>query len=381
MAKQLKVRYTIQSGSLPNGMSLDPDTGVITGSAGWDALGLGPTWTGPAAGSLGSFNENDPFSSVTFQATTAKTPINFSIAQGYIPWGLTFNAMTGVLSGTISPLKQRVNETASNYDGPKWNTQFGTLANYDEGSTSSLNLSATPIGQRTMRGYQVVEGYLPWGLRLDMQTGVISGTTANLKNPGAYVDVPKLPIPAWTTATGSLATLDEHSAFTTTLAATPAAGRSMAKYVINKGFLPFGLKLNQQNGVISGVTTDMFVEEAGFVDAANSPTISNTVNIQGTDTVVNDGGSVGSYAKGTAVTINFTATTISGRTVRNYFISNGSLPFGLKLNSLTGQISGTILNNVRTQSKTYTFTVQVYDKGDTQYRRNRVSRTYTITVQ
>lgn len=380
MAKQLKVRYTIQSGSLPNGMSLDPDTGVITGSAGWDALGLGPTWTGPAAGSLGSFNENDPFSSTTFTAT-GKTPLNFSVVQGYIPWGLVFNPSTGVLSGTIAPLKQRVNETASNYDGPKWNTSFGTLANYDEGATSSLILSATPIGQRTMRGYQVIDGFLPWGLTLNMQTGVISGSTARLKNPGAYIDVPKLPVPAWTTTSGSLGTFDEYSTFSATLAATPAAGRSMAKYVINGGFLPFGLRLNQQTGAITGTFADMFVEEAGFVDAANAPTISNTVNIQGTDIVVNDGGTLGSYAKGTAVTINFAATAISGRTVRNYFVSSGSLPFGLKLNSLTGQISGTIINNVRTKSQDYTFTLQVYDKGDTQYRRNRVSRTYKITVQ
>jgi len=381
MAKTLKIRYTVQSGPLPNGLTLNPDTGLLEGNVGWDALGLGPRWTGPKAGSIGAYNENDPFDAATFSATTDKTPVRYSIVGGVIPWGLVFNAQSGMLTGTISPLKQRTNETASNYDGPAWNTSFGTLANFDEGSTSSLVLSATPIGNRTMRGFQIVDGYLPWGLRLDLNSGIISGNTAPLKNPGAYVDVPKLPVPVWTTPGGTMGTFDELATFNLTLAATPASGRSMAKYNINRGALPFGLRLNQRTGAITGDFANMFVEEASFVDPANNPTISNAMVIQSGNAIVADGGSLGSYAKGTEVSIGLIARAITGRQIKSYQITSGYLPFGLRLNLQNGVISGTVLNNIRTQSGTYTFTVQVYDKGDALLRQNSVSRTYSITVQ
>jgi hypothetical protein len=241
-------------------------------------------------------------------------------------------------------------------------------------------LSATPLGSRTIARYTVVEGALPWGLKLNPATGVITGSVARLKNPGAYVDVPKLPVPVWSTAS-ALGTLNEYETANFTLAATPDTGRSMAKYIIREGALPWGLKLNSVTGAITGTAADILKRnEPVYYDSANNPVFSDTVVINGSNTTVTNNGSIGSYTKGTAVSATFSATPVSGRTVKNYWMT-GELPWGLKFNPTTGVVSGTIVNNARVVSKTYTFNIFVTDKDAPSYLVNSSSRTFTITVQ
>lgn len=383
MAKQLQVRYTIQSGSLPNGMTLNPDTGAITGSPGWDALGLGPTWTGPAVGSLGSYNEGDTITNVTFSATSNKGPVIFSLAtdNSRLPWGLSFNPVTGVLSGTIAALKQRTKEMASTSDGPQWNTSFGKIAGYDEGSAASVQVSATPIGSRTIKFYQVVDGALPWGLVLNPQTGAITGTVGPLKNPGAYVDVPKLPVPVWVSST-DLTTVNEYDSVSLNLVATPASGRSMAKYVIRSGALPWGLKLNTQTGAITGTTVEnRLPNDTPFFDDTKNPVFSDTVG--GINQTVVEGGSIGSYAKGATVSATFSNQgNVPNVNKLTYYIARGKVPRGLTLNPLTGQLSGTIKNDLLTVSATYNFRIGIMlTRTDSLYQIFYAFRNYTITVQ
>ena len=384
--KVLKIRYTLQSGSLPNGLTLNPDTGMISGAPGWDALGLGPTWTGPAAGSVGAYDEGATITPVQFATTSNKGPVTFSLAsdQQRLPWGLSFNAQTGMLTGTLAPLKQRVKEQGSTSDGPAWVTSFGKVAGYDEMATASVQLTATPIGSRTMKAYQVVDGALPWGLKLNAQTGVISGVVAPLRNPGPFVDVPKLPVPVWTNDM-NLATLDEYKSFSATLIATPASGRSMNRYIITKGALPFGLKLNQSNGVISGTTAEMVAQSDDYIDPTLANTLKSTVTLSPGGTVeLPSGGNLGSYAKGNSVSATFTTNDTAGSnlTTQSYFIASGRLPRGLTLNN-SGVIQGTIKNDVQTKSGTYTFSIGVATRRSDYPMRLNVSTpvTYTITVQ
>lgn len=382
MAKILTIRYTLQEGSLPNGVSLDPDTGRIMGAAGWDALGEGPEWTGPDEGSLGAYDEGDVISEITFTTDSTNTPIIYSLptTQDRVPWGLSFNPLTGVLSGTIAPLFLRTKEVASTSDGPTWDTAFGKLAGYDEDASASIQISATPIGQRTLAYYQVVDGALPWGLKLDPTSGVISGTVAALKSPGAFVDVPALPLPEWQTDV-NLGSFNEYESVAATLMATPAEGRSMAKYVLRSGALPWGLKLNQANGQITGTLADLKKRnEPVYYDSTKDPVISDTLVINGANSTVVNNGSIGSFAKGDSVLVQFSSTVDSNRALRNYWLTS-PLPWGLKFNGQTGEISGTITNNSIVQSKTYTFVLNVADKNDPTYQINRSSRTYNITVQ
>lgn len=397
MAKDLKIRYTLQSGSLPNGLRLDPDTGQIIGNVGFDALGEGPVWVTPS-GSLGTFAERAAFTKVTFQATTTKSPVVFNIVNGYIPWGLTFNPTTGELQGTIADLKLRINEAANTLDGPTWNTAFGRLANYDEGSTGSISLSVTPPSGRTIKTYSLVDSFLPFGLKLNPSTGVISGTVATLRNPGPYVDVPKLPVPVWNTPEGSLGVFEEYRTIATiTPSVTPAAGRTILRYQIREGFLPFGLKMNLATGAITGTTAELRIADTPYINTANNPVVNDQIQITDVYGVVDNtktftalnGDTLGTFTKGTAIDrrrIRMTpgtgaGTDTSGRLVRGY-IKSGFLPFGLQLSQAGNavDISGTVLNNVRTRTGVYTFTIGFYDINDPMYRRNEVTRTYTITV-
>jgi hypothetical protein len=380
--KILSIRYTLVAGQLPNGITLNPDTGALSGSPGSDALGLGPTWN-TTAGSIGTYDEGNTITTVTFNTTSNKGPVSYGLASDddKLPWGLELNPVSGTISGTIAPLLLRVAEAGVTFDGPTWTTPFGRLAAYDEDFVSSISLTAAPRGSRTIKHYQVIDGALPWGLELNGPTGVISGKVGRLKNPGAFVDVPKLPIPVWTNS-AALGTICEYESATYTLIATPDTGRSMAKYSIREGALPFGLTINSQTGVISGSAVELKKRnEPVYYDATNDPTFSNTVKINNVDTTVQDGGSIGSYAKGATVSAIFSATAVSGRAIRNYAITNGVLPFGLSLNSMTGEISGTILNTVRVQSKTYTFTVTAIDKNANYFLQNKTSRSFTLTVQ
>jgi large repetitive protein len=382
MAKVLSIRYTVVDGALPNGLALNPETGAITGSPDYSALNQGPVWQ-TASGSLGTYNENDAFTPVTFSTTTTHSPVVFSLSTSNdkLPWGLVLNPTTGTISGTVAPLKQRVKEAGVTFDGPTWNTQFGKLANFDEGQVSAINLSATPLGSRTIKAYSVVEGDLPFGLVLNLKTGVISGTVGRLKNPGPFVDVPKLPVPVWNQAAGNIATIHETESLTMSIGATPDSSRSMSKYIIREGNLPLGLKLNINTGAITGTAAFLPYKEAAYYDSTMDPVFSDTVTIGGSPSTVVDQGSLGSYSKGASVSIALSATPASGRTIKNYSITNGALPLGLKLNATTGVISGTILNSAFVALKTYNFTVAVVDKDGSFFLQNNKSRTYKIVVQ
>ena len=393
MTKALTIRYTVQSGSLPNGIKLDPDTGVLSGSAGFDSLNTGPTWSSPDAGSLGTFNVGDTFPTVSFSASSSKTPVRFSLAssQDHLPWGLRLNPQDGTITGSIAPLKQRVNERKSFRDGPAWTTTFGRLVSLTEGMSANITLSATPISSRTIKNFQVVDGYLPFGLKLNATTGTISGTAANLFTRDPFVDVPNLPIPAWQTV-ADLGTYNEYSGVNLSLAATPASGRSMVKYVLRSGYLPFGLKLNQAAGTITGTIANLhFRNEPVYYDSTKNPTFSATVENYRSSTTLNlpNGGSVGTFSRGALVGLRFSVAAGPGKQLKNCYISSGYLPFGLKAyinpsgNRSLIDIDGTILNDANRYKAglgTYTFTIAVVDQADGNFLVNTSYRTYTITV-
>lgn len=112
--------YSISSGSLPDGLTLDPSTGAITGTptsggafsftiTALDALGcsasaaytvsticVGMTLSPdslPAAEEGSYYNQ-------TVTATGGSTPYSYSIVTGALPAGLTLDANSGVISGT-----------------------------------------------------------------------------------------------------------------------------------------------------------------------------------------------------------------------------------------------------------------------------------------
>jgi len=148
-----------------------------------------PTWTTPA-GSIGTFTQGT-FSSYTLVATDSNPggSITYAYVSGSLPSGLSFNASTGVISGTptvatpgvytytVSATNSggnSVNRTFTLQDtGPVWATT-GALANATPNTAYSYTLSA-PDDSGAAPTFALVSGSLPSGLSLS-SSGVISGT-------------------------------------------------------------------------------------------------------------------------------------------------------------------------------------------------------------
>jgi hypothetical protein len=190
---------------LPDGLTIDPTSGVITGTPTTEqtvtvtltatsstiADSLSFTWTispAPVAASITSGPPPDatidwPYD-FTVTATGLPTP-TFSITAGALPPGLTLDPSSGAISGTPTTAgSYRFTVTASNRAGA--NAQPYTLTvlglplitsgpppNGIVGSPYLYTVTATGFPAPT---FSVTAGALPAGLTLDPSSGVISGT-------------------------------------------------------------------------------------------------------------------------------------------------------------------------------------------------------------
>jgi hypothetical protein len=217
--------YAVIAGALPSGVTLDPDTGLLAGTAptllqsyGFtvrvtDSRGLfadrtftleviddnvAPVWQ-TAAGSLGTYGIGTTVDLLLVATDLNDNITTYSVVSGTLPVGLTLNATTGQLSGTIaspavipttSSFTVRVTDsgglfsdrifslTAAN-SPPTWVTAAGSLGTWVEGRSISVTLQAEDP-DNNIESYTVVSGSLPDGLSLNPYSAVISGVAANV---------------------------------------------------------------------------------------------------------------------------------------------------------------------------------------------------------
>jgi hypothetical protein len=228
------------------------------------------------------------FYSQTLVATGVPTP-DWTLT-GTLPGGLTFDAPSGVISGTpTAPGTATFTVTAANGIGTDA-TQSLSIRVWPESSISTLTLDDGAVGVAytqtlvavgiTAPTWSVVTGALPDGLNLDPSTGVISGdpTDAAIGTTGFTVAASDglglivtraLSITVWQPPSISTVSLPDGTvgvAYDQTLAATGDPAPTWAL----TGTLPDGLVFNLTTGAISGTPTALAAGTASFsVTASN----------------------------------------------------------------------------------------------------------------
>ena len=163
--------------------------------------------------------------------------------------------------------------------------------------------------------------------------------------------------PVWTTASGTLGTIQEQVFFELELVATDPDGLAEITYQIIAGSLPAGLIMYEDGTLrgqpkdlyyVKGVPTDVKQDVTStFCCRATNPltkqisdrTFSITVTGEDPPTLITDAGELGKFLDGSKVEIQLEAIDLDGEPI-TWKVSSGSLPPGLTLDTSTGIISG-----------------------------------------
>lgn len=323
--------WSISSGSLPTGLTLNASTGVISGI---------PTISG-------SF-------SFTVQVTDNNTPVKNTATRN-----LTINVSLMAINNTgLKPWTQGIQ--------------------YSSGTPETL----TATGGVTPYTWSISSGSLPPGISLNSSTGALTGvpTTSGVFTFSVKVTDSSSPTKQSATKSFSITINPPLAILTTSLPAgainagytqsiNSSGGTSPLNWSISSGSLPPGLSIDTGTGVISGTTTasgtytfGITVSDGPGSSASKSLTIqvNNLINI---DTTTAAGATVG-----TAYTQTFKAS--GGSLPYIWGIVAGSAPDGLTLNVNTGVLSG-----IPTTSGTFAFAVQVTDNNGL-----TTSKVFSVTV-
>jgi hypothetical protein len=374
---------TYSAAGLPNGLSINSSTGVISGtlSAGGSfsptvtathstdsasvsfAWSVGSPITITDAGNQ-SFHAGDAVSVPIHATDTASGTLSYS-ASGLLS-GLSINSTSGLISGTIGAVSAGIyTTTVTVTDGTHTAVDTFTWTVYPagavvisnpgdrssaEGASVSLSLSSSYSGSGTVK-YAALG--LPPGLSLNPSTGVISGTVAGASLFGPYVSVVTATDGTdsdsqwftWT-VTGPLTLTnpgDQTGTEGSSVSLSLSASYSGGGITYSALGLPAGLSLNSSTGAISGTlaagdaalgpytvtvqaASGSYSAEQTFAWTISSPIAITTPASQ-------------TSSEGDTVSLSISATDSTSGTLR---YAAAGLPPGLKINTSTGAITGTV---------------------------------------
>lgn len=398
--------WSIASGQLPDGLVLDPASGVISGTPTannggavtikasdakasaskqfffllWSKLIINPVPIVPA-------HLNAPYSvTVTGQGSSAIA--SWTISSGQLPPGLTFNVTvlnlnTAIIAGTPSqPGTYNFAIQAQDYTLPQTATMDATIvvdthlaitkATLKNGGQNQLYADSFTAVNGTLPLHWSLTGNLPAGLSLDPSSGKISGTPSDFGGFQYSVSV---------TDSSSVATNDSGQGLLIIAQQMQIVGSLQPAYIgltyysglnaiggtdpytwtLVSGNLPPGLTFQSQ-GIISGTPTQLgpstFVLQV--TDSGTPPYIlSQSVTLSVVPTLLNMNGDPASPAP-VNVLYHSQIPASGGTPPYTWRISSGQLPLGLSLDAATGFIDGT-----PTQIGTFNFVASATDSGST----------------
>ncbi len=374
--------------ALPAGLSLDAESGVVSGTP--TAITAAATYVVTASNEGGSttaalvITVNDVAPSALEYATNPATytkgtavaentpssaggaVVAYSVSPA-LPAGLSLDEATGVVSGTPTELSpEAIYLVTAENTGGSASVELSITVNdvppsalvYAFNPVSYTRGTAVPENAPSSEGGPVtsysVAPPLPAGLTLDALSGVLSGTPAELDSPRTYLVTARNSGGA-TTAVLELAVNDvpptalaySTNPATYTKGVAIAAnspsydGGDVTAFSVEPS-LPAGLGLDGLTGVISGTPTGIVAQATYVVTALNSggetsASLVVTVNDAApTDLVYAANPAV--YTRGSAITANSPSN--GGGAVVSYSVSP-VLPAGLSLDTSTGAVSGT----------------------------------------
>jgi 6-phosphogluconolactonase (cycloisomerase 2 family) len=394
------ISYSVDP-ALPAGLTLNPTTGVITGTPTVVAVTASYVVTatnsgGSATDSLTLTVKDLPPTTLVYSANPATytkgtaiapntpthgggTVISYGVAPA-LPAGLTLSATSGAITGTPTAVAATAAYvvTATNSGG---STTASVTITVKDVAPSSLVYSANPVTYTkgapitpdtpsNSGGAIVTYGVspaLPAGLALSTTTGIISGTptalaaaatytvtgtnTGGFTTVGVTITVNDLP-PTNLVYSSNPATYTKGTAITNN---TPSnSGGAVITYGVSPA-LPAGLALSTTTGIISGTPTAITPTASYTVTGTNgvgSTTVSLTITVHDAPPAnLSYSVNPATYTKGVAIASN--VPTSSGGAVVSYAVAP-ALPVGLALDTTSGIISGT--PTAITATATYTVT-------------------------
>jgi lysophospholipase L1-like esterase len=406
------VQWSVSAGSLPPGVSLDPASGLLSGtpteSGTYDFTAQVTDATAPASqtataplsitidaapalsiSTTGAFDGTEgSYYSSTFQATGGVGSYQWYISSGSLPAGLSLDGstgqVTGIPSGTgSSSFGVTVYDAADNTATQDYSvniaqiplTVSSTLAPATVGTYYTGNV--TPSGGQAPYGWSLVSGTLPTGLAFDPSTGAITGTPQQKGSFPLQVSVVDSSTPTQqVTANVTLTVAAQPKLTVSTRAPVKGAvgqpyttgigysgGQGPYTWAVTSGTLPPGLALDQGSGMVTGTptaagtypvtvqVTDSSSPTPEVASASITFTVDNAVKLTVTP------GGLPQATQGMSYDATLHAT---GGTPPYTWSVSGGLPAGMFLDSYDGEIYGT-----PTGHPVKDFTVKVTDSAAT----------------
>jgi len=373
--------WSISGGSLPEGLTLNGETGVVSGTPAvfgnykFSVKVVNPCGEATQdidvficgkpsviSGDMGFVMGEPSEQTLVFSGSR---PGTWEIIDGALPTGFTLNGETGVISGTLSeygvfPITVKITNPCG--DDTKV-VNITVCAKPTVTNTSDLNFVMNEYGaeQLTASGTQgvwtIMNGNLPNGLELEGESGIISGTptvsgtytiTVKIENAcgedARTISIQICAKPEVTSGDMEFVMGEQHSEQMT------FSGSRPGTWTIVCGELPTGLTLNPTTGEISGTPTE-FGDFSFFVKIENhcgESTKELTIFTCGKPSVTS--GSSMSFVMGEDGSAQLTSDGTQGV----WSVIEGELPMGLVLDAETGEVYGNpmVFGNFK-------FTVQV----------------------